>query len=425
MKIDPENVWSDIQAIKKSSPLVHHTINQKEVWIGWLSSLVEAYNMAIYSFVAPLIAPLLFQDQAAWSAIFFSYFLIFIGSCLMYPAGAIYYGLIGDQVGRQKICVYSTLGLAITTGLMGLMPIHLFENAWIYFLILIGAQHFFSGGEYHGSIVFSLEHSEQKQNGLTSSLSCLFAVFGLVLANGLATLSLVMQDEFWVRVCFIFGGIGGIISYFLKAHCQETPDFCALNRELLKSVKLANFIKEEWLKIVKVIFVLAFFIVSYSFIFIFLPLVNSDTNVQDFSTFKSLIAYGFFLVLSGLLADRIGIQKTILMGLCLFSIVIVPLTFLCKKLLLLQIALTPCACLVIGPIHSWILHQFAVSQRCRGIFMSSAIATSIFGGSTVPICLMIFEKHQSLVICSLYPLMIALISFGVLTLVPQPKKVSI
>lgn len=398
---------------------------QKEVWVGWLSSLVEAYNMAIYSFAAPLIAPLLFQDQTAWSAIFFSYCLVFIGSCLMYPAGAVYYGLIGDRVGRQKICIYSTLGLAVATGLMGLIPNYLFENAWIYFLILIGSQHFFSGGEYHGSIVFSLEHSEQRQNGLASSLSCLFAVFGLALASGLATLSIAMQDAFWLRICFVFGGVGGLVSYFLKSHCHETPDFCSLNLGALTTVTLSNFFRQEWQKLAKVAIVLAFFIVSYSFIFIFLPLLDIEAKADNFSTFKSLIAYGFFLVLSGLLADRIGVEKTILSGLCLFSIVIIPLTLLCKNLLILQIVLTACACLVIGPIHSWMLHQFDVSQRCRGIFISSAMATSIFGGSTVPICLIIFEKYPSLATCSLYPLMIALASFGVLTFVPQPKRVSI
>jgi hypothetical protein len=85
--------------------------------------------------------------------------------------------------------------------------------------------------------------------------------------------------------------------------------------------------------------------------------------------------------------------------------------------------LTPIACLVIGPIHSWMLNQFNVQHRCRGIFISSALATSIFGGSTVPICLMIFEKFNSLMICSFYPLLIALISFGSLVSMRQPKEV--
>lgn len=406
----------DLTAVKKSKSL------PKEVWIGWISSLVEAYNMAIYSFIAPLLAPFLFQQSSDWSSIFFSYSLVFLGSCFLYPAGAIYYGLIGDRYGRQKICIYSTLGLGLATGLMGLIPFQMLQGGWVYFLLLIGAQHFFSGGEYHGSVVFSLEHSDQKQSGLMSSLSCLFAVFGLVCANGLATLSFILQDTFWIRLCFIVGGMGGIISYALKYHSSETPVFSAINQTSLKEVNWSTFIWKERQKIVKVVFVLAFFSVSYSYIFIFLPLINNQANTENFSTFKSLIAYGVFLIISGLLADRIGIQKTLLIGICLFSIVIIPTTVLCKNLTVLQMMLTPCACLVIGPIHSWMLQQFSVSQRCRGIFISAAIATSIFGGSTVPICLMIFENSHSMVLCSFYPLLMAICTLGCLMYLQQPNS---
>lgn len=367
----------------------------KEVWIGWISSLVEAYNMAIFSFIAPLLAKLLFQE----SPIFFSYSLIFIGASFFYPAGAIYYGLMGDKKGRQKTCIYSTLGLAIATGLMGLVP-----SIWGCFLVLTCAQHFFSGGEYHGSIVFSLEHAIQKKSGLMSSLSCLFAVLGLVAANGFATLAL--KDEMWVRMCFFIGSIGGLISYILKNYCLETPIFRALPQESLKGVNWSAFIKSEWRTIGNVVIVLAFFLVSYSFIFIFLPLVHFAST----ATFISLIFYGLFLVLAGLIADRIGIQKVMLAGICLFSIAILPLCYFCKDLLFLQMSLTFSACLVIGPIHSWMLHQFEVQNRCRGIFVSSAIAMSIFGGSTVPICLLIFERSSSLMVCSLYPLAIGSMS---------------
>lgn len=397
----------------------------KEVWIGWISSLVEAYNMAIYSFIAPLLAKLLFQQETAGSAVFFSYSLVFIGSCFLYPAGAVYYGLIGDKRGRQKTCIYSTLGLAVATGMMGIVPIHfLAGNAWICFLVLIGAQHFFSGGEYHGSIVFSLEHSGKKYNGFMSSLSCLFAVFGLVAANGLATLSFLMEDELWIRVCFFVGAMGGLISYYLKNHCQETPAFIAIPQESLKDVNWSTFIQSEWWKIGTVVVILAFFIVSYTFIFIFLPLMQFDqTASQNFDTFKSLIAYGLFLVIAGLLADRVSIQKVMLAGIWLFSIAIVPSCYLCENLLSLQMILTVCACLVIGPIHSWMLNQFEVQNRCRGIFISSAIATSIFGGSTVPICLMIFEKTHSLVMCCIYPLTISLGSFACLTFFKKTREV--
>lgn len=341
------------------------------------------------------------------------------------PAGAIYYGFIGDKRGRQKTCIYSTLGLAIATGLMGLVPFHLMQDsAWVCFLVLICAQHFFSGGEYHGSIVFSLEHSEQKQNGFMSSLSCLFAVFGLVLANGLAALSFLMNNELGIRLCFIIGGLGGVVSYLLKNHCQETPAFTELSKEPLETVNWFTFIKREWQKIGSVVVILAFFIVSYTFIFIFLPLTHLERNdTQIFDTFKSLIVYGIFLVAAGAIADQVGVEYTMLMGIKLFSIAIIPLCYLCDNLLVLQMALTACACIVIAPIHSWILHQFEVQNRCRGIFISSAIATSIFGGSTVPICLMIFEKFHSSIICCIYPLAISICSFACLTFYRKTKEV--
>lgn len=382
----------------------------KEAWIGWVSSLAEAYNMAIYSFIAPLLAPLIFQQTTADNAVFFSYCLALIGSCFLYPLGAIYYGFIGDKRGRQKTCIYSTLGLAVTTGMMGFVPLDfLAGETWIFFLVLICVQHFFSGGEYHGSIVFSLEHSAEKQSGLMSALSCLFAVFGLVAANGLATLSFLMENDLWIRVCFFMGALGGLISYVLKKHCQETPAFIAISQESMRGLNWSSFIKSNWKTIGNVVVVLAFFIVSYTFIFIFLPLGHFDqTTSQSFDTFKSLIAYGLFLVLAGLIADRIGIEKVMMAGIWLFAIAIIPSCYLCENLFVLQIILTACACLVIGPIHSWMLHQFEVKSRCRGIFMSSAIAMSIFGGSTVPICLLILDKSHSLLICCIYPLTIAL-----------------
>lgn len=382
----------------------------KEVWIGWISSLVEAYNMAIYSFSAPLLAKFLFNHTD--HSIFFSYFLILMASCFLYPLGAIYYGYMGDQQGRQRTCVYSTLGLAISTGLMGFIPFSIENFTWICFLILICAQHFFSGGEYHGSIVFSLEHANQKKNGIMSALSCFFAVFGLTLANGLSSLSSSLSYPFTIRMCFYLGGVGGVLSYLLKNHCRDTPIFITISKESLLPMNWSIFIKDEWEKIGSVILTYAFFIVSYTFIFIFLPIIYVDNNgFQTFDTFKSLIAYGGFLVLAGLIADRIGEEQTLLIGIKLFAILILPLCYLCKNLLILQISLTACASFAIGPIHGWMLHQFEPKNRCRGIFISSAIATSFFGGSTVPICLLIFQKFNSLFVCCIYPFLIAIGSF--------------
>lgn len=378
----------------------------REVWIGWFSSAAEAYNMAIFSFIAPLLATIIFKQESSWNAVFFSYSLVLVGSCLLYPAGALYYGFVGDKRGRQKTCLYSTLGLALATGVMGLVPFQ-----WVFFLILICAQNFFSGGEYYGSIVFSLEHGKESKAGIMSSLSCLFAVFGLIAANGLATLSIAMNTEFWIRVCFVVGGAGGLIGYVLKNYCQETPEFCAIPKESLEKVDWINFVKSSWRKIVSVITVFSFFIVSFMFIFIFLPLLPfAQTYSQHLDTFNSLIVYGLLLVGAGWLADRTSIKAIMLTGACLFSIVIMPLAFWCSNLLVFQLILTLCASLVIGPLHSWMIQQFEANQRCRGVFMGSGISTALWSGSTVPLCLLIHEQANSVIICCLFPLIFAIVA---------------
>lgn len=386
----------------------------KEVWIGWISSLTEAYNMAIYSFIAPLLAVLIFPFESNDAAILFSYVLSFVGLGLLYPIGAIYYGFIGDKHGRQKTCIYSTLGLAIATGLMGFTPFDVLgDKAWLYFLILICTQNFFSGGEYYGSIVFSLEHTEQKENGFMSSVSCLFAVFGLIFANGLASLSILTQNHFWIRVCFLIGALGGVISYFLKNSCKETPVFLEVSqdRHPLTKTEIYSFIKKEWPTIVGVILILALFLVIYSFIFIFLPLIKiSENGNQTFDTFKSLFIYGGFLVFSGYLANLIGVKIVMLLGSFLLSLVLLPIGLLDLDLIMMQIILTIPACFIIGPMHSWILNEFKANERCRGIFISSAVATSLFAGSTVPFCLVLHESFNSLTICCLYPFIFSVIS---------------
>lgn len=371
----------------------------KEVWIGWFSSLVEAYNMALYGFAAPLLAGLLFQNQASGAALFYSYALVLIAAGIFYPLGAIYFGAMGDREGRQKICVYSTLGLGFATGLMGLVPF--FDGAWVVFLILICGQYFFSGGEYYSSIIFSLEHATIKQTGLLSALSCLFAVFGIACANGFTVLS---QDLSMVRLAFLFGAGGGILSYLLKNHCRETPPFVALAGQNKISTK--TFILQEWPRILSGTLSLGFFWVSYTFIFFVLPLLPLEAH-SHFDTFKSLLVYGVLLVASGFLADKVGLHKMVLAGLTLFGITVIPLVTFFQQLLPIQLALTACACLVIGPVHSWLLALFPPATRCRGVFFSYALSASLFAGSTVPICLVLFERSGSLLICALYPTLVA------------------
>lgn len=352
-----------------------------KVWIGWFSSAVEAYNISIYSFAAPQLSSLLFVDSA--NATLYSYALLLLGS-LCYPLGAAYYGVMADRLGRADACFYSSLGLALSTASIAFFP----QNHWLYLLSFICAQHFFSGGEYHGSALFSVEHADQK--GLASGCSCFAAVLGLVCASGLSAIA--YKNILLLRGCFLLGGVGGALGYLFKGSSNISPP--------------ASFTMPPLPPMVKTTALLTFFLTSYYFLFLFLPLV--DPVGLYLPTWAILLLYGALLLLSGFLADRVGAEKMVKSGLSLFLGSIIAWMACPEKSGLMQPLLIFCLSLVIGPIHAWTAQQFSSHQRC-GIFFSSAVAT-VCSATTLPISLFLYKKTGSIVICSLYPASTALLS---------------
>lgn len=389
----------------------------KNILSGWVSSIVEAYNMAIFSFAAPFLAGFLFPALNKTEALLYTFSLPLLGTCFCYPLGAFLFGSLGDAKGRQKICIYSTLGLAFSTGILGLLPFSFFESyAWCFFLFLISLQHFFSAGEYSGSIVFSLEHGGNHQRGYMSAMSCLAACFGLILANGFASASIFLDKEIYLRGCFLLGFCGGVLSYYLKRHCQETPVFLSISTKDKLILSPIEFIRIEGVRIFQAFLGMGSFIVCYSFIFIFLPLVpfENQSSFGTFETFIALIFYALAIFIGGIAADKWGLIKTMRGGALIFAVTLPLISLVVEQLLTMQLLLTSSIGLFIGPIHGWLLDLFPPETRCRGLFISTALSMALLLGSTVPLCLFIFEWTGSLLFCGFYPMAFSLASAGVL-----------
>ncbi len=392
---------------------------RKETLVGFFASISEAYNMAIYVFLAPLLAPILFTSESGLRAIIYSYGITFFGSFVAYPLGALYYGSIGDRDGRRKACTNSCLGLAFATGMMGLVPIEIFESsAWAFYLTFVSMQFFFSGGEYHSSVIFSLEHGKDQKQGILSGLSCLSAVLGLVLAklfSGFAFYDLIN----W-RYLFVIGFIGGMLSFYLKYFCEDTPEFDEYKKENLNSGSYKKFICNYFMPILKSIFVMGYFASVYNFLFVFLPITmphSFETSTEI--TIIGLLIYGILLVISGYLSDRFGTSKVMLTGAIGILLTIQPSMQIIKFYPLIAISLmTIFACMFIGPMHNWMLSEFKPFERCRGIMIGSATSSALFSGSAVPILLLIFEQTGSLKASASY---IMLLSICVIALLGAAK----
>ncbi|MEI6791383.1 MAG: hypothetical protein WCK42_09410, partial [Myxococcaceae bacterium] len=86
-----------------------------------LGATIEYYDLALYGYLAPILAPVFFPSFKITTAYFF-YFLIEFFSSLVQILGARWYGQIGDRIGRKKALCSAMLGTSIVTGCMSLIP---------------------------------------------------------------------------------------------------------------------------------------------------------------------------------------------------------------------------------------------------------------------------------------------------------------
>jgi MHS family proline/betaine transporter-like MFS transporter len=80
---------------------------------------------------------------------------------LIRPLGGLFFGMLGDKYGRQKILAITIVIMSISTFCIGLIPSYASIGIWAPILLLLCkmAQGFSVGGEYTGASIFVAEYS--------------------------------------------------------------------------------------------------------------------------------------------------------------------------------------------------------------------------------------------------------------------------
>ncbi len=135
--------------------------------------------------------------------------------------GAIFFGILGDKLGRARTIRYSILLYSISTILAVYAP------SLSVFIILRILAYAGLASEFSISIVLILELFSNKSAAWGTAILYSFGVLGGILATSIGTFS-------W-KVMFLFGGIAGLILYIGRSKMQESTLY--LNE---KSILAAN-----------------------------------------------------------------------------------------------------------------------------------------------------------------------------------------
>jgi MHS family proline/betaine transporter-like MFS transporter len=199
-------------------------------------NFVEWYDFAVYGYSAATIASLFFPKSNPVSALLAT-FALFSVTFLFRPAGGVFFGRLGDRIGRRNTLVVIILLMGSCTTCIGLLPTYRSIGAVAPVLLALMrlGQGFSSGGESSGASTFLSEYAPPGRRGTWTAISNSTQVLPFVVAAFLiyGLQHRISQDQYlawgW-RIPFLLSAPLAIVGLFLQLRLDDTPAFLALEK---------------------------------------------------------------------------------------------------------------------------------------------------------------------------------------------------
>src|SRR5262245_41353529 len=145
-----------------------------------VGTMIEWYDFYIFGSLATVIAPL-FYPKGNDTLALIAYLSTFAVGFVVRPFGALFFGRIGDLVGRKYAFLVTLLIMGGATALIGFLPTYATIGiaAPIILLAIRVLQGLALGGEYGGAAVYVAEHVPDEKRGFFTSFIQITATLGL------------------------------------------------------------------------------------------------------------------------------------------------------------------------------------------------------------------------------------------------------
>ncbi len=210
---------------------------RKVVIASSLGTIFEWYDFFLYGSLSVYIARHFFSGVNPTAAFIFA-LLAFAAGFLIRPFGALYFGRIGDLVGRKYTFLVTILLMGLATFFVGLLPGYAAIGiaAPVLLITLRLIQGLAIGGEYGGAVAYVAEHSPAGRRGYYTSFIQITPAVGLLLSLiVIVGLRIYLGEEAfgdwgW-RLPFLLSVILLGISVWIRIKLQESPAFEKIKEE--------------------------------------------------------------------------------------------------------------------------------------------------------------------------------------------------
>jgi len=300
-----------------------------------VGTMIEWYDFYIFGSLAVTISPL-FYPKGNDTLALIAYLSTFAVGFVVRPFGALFFGRIGDLVGRKYALLVTLLVMGGATAAIGFLPTFATVGflAPIMLLLIRVLQGLALGGEYGGAAVYVAEHVPDERRGFYTSFIQITATLGLFVS---LVVSILVQNSMtresfsawgW-RIPFIISIFLVGVSLYIRLRMKESPIFSQIKSAGMTSSRplVEAFAKWENLKRVLVSLfgatagqgVVWYTGQFYALFYLQTVLKVNGRSAQYIMAIALLFAMPLF-VFMGALSDRVG-RKWIMMLGCLLAAV--------------------------------------------------------------------------------------------------------
>jgi len=297
-----------------------------------IGTTIEFFDFYVYATAAVLVFPALFFPDSDPTSALLQSFATFSIAFFARPVGAVVFGHFGDRIGRKATLVAALLTMGVSTVIIGCLPSY--DQIGIAAPLLLAVcrfgQGFGLGGEWGGAVLLATENAPEGKRSWYGMFPQLGAPVGLLLSSGFfwILLHFIPQEDLlnwgW-RTPFIASLVLIIIGLWVRLSITETPEFQkAIDKEERVKVPLTHIFARH-----KRSLFLGTFVALVTFVLFYIGsayLLSYNVKIREMAFLEALeiqifgsIAFGIFIPLSALLAQKFGrreilILTTVLIG---------------------------------------------------------------------------------------------------------------
>jgi MFS family permease len=444
----------------------------KVIMASSVGTMIGWYDFYIFGSLASVLSPKFYPAGNDTIALI-AYLSTFAVGFLVRPFGALFFGRIGDLVGRKYAFLVTLTIMGGATALIGFLPT--FKTAgWfapITLLLIRVLQGLALGGEYGGAAVYVAEHVPDGKRGFYTSFIQITATLGLFLSLMviLTTQSWMSKEAFsdwgW-RIPFLISIVLVSISLYIRLKMKESPIFTSIKAAGMTSTKPltdAFLVKENFKRFLISLFGatagqgVVWYTGQFYALFYLQTILKVNGKTANIIVAIALLCAMPFFTLFGALSDRVG-RKWLMMAACLLAITTyVPIYHAmqsaagnnivgvksAKNKVTGAIGLTPqtidpatgamvaakeaaapnvpllvllvfiqvvYVCMIYGPIAAYLVEAFPAKIRYTALSLPYHIGNGVFGGLVPLIGLSLCAWHGNIYAGLYYPMTVATIT---------------